>query len=42
MISNMTGAIESLRVEGLDPLHLNEDELFGVKQLALTTVTSIA
>jgi hypothetical protein len=37
MISNMTGAIESLRVEGLDPLHLNEDELFGVKQLSLTS-----
>jgi hypothetical protein len=37
MISNMTGAIESLRVEGLDPLHLNEDDLFGVKQLSLTT-----
>jgi hypothetical protein len=37
MISNMTGTIESIRVEGMDPLHLNEDELFGVKQLALTT-----
>ena len=37
MISNMTGTIETIRVEGMDPLHLNEDELFGVKQLALTT-----
>ncbi len=37
MISNMTGAIETVRVEGLDPLHLNEDDHFGVKQLALTT-----
>jgi hypothetical protein len=37
MISNMTGTIETIRVEGMDPLHLNEDDLFGVKQLSLTT-----
>jgi hypothetical protein len=37
MISNMTGTIETARVAGMDPLHLNEDELFGVKQLTLTT-----
>jgi hypothetical protein len=37
MISNMTGTIETIRLEGMDPLHLNEDDLFGVKQLTLTT-----
>lgn len=38
MISNMTAAIETARVAGLDPLHLNEDDLIGgVQQLALTT-----
>ena len=35
MRSNMTGTIETARVAGLDPLHLNEDDLFGVKHLAL-------
>jgi hypothetical protein len=38
MISGMTAAIETVRVAGLDPLHLNEDDLIGgVQQLALTT-----
>jgi hypothetical protein len=38
MISNMTGAIETARVAGLDPMHLNEDDLIGgVRQLELTT-----
>ena len=38
MISNMTGAIEVLRVEGLGPTALNRDDLIGgVQQLALTT-----
>ena len=37
MISNMTGTIETVRWEGLDPLNLNEDDLFEtVKPLALT------
>jgi hypothetical protein len=37
MISNMTGAIETARILGLDPLHANEDDLIGgVKQLNLT------
>lgn len=36
MISNMTGSIETLRLQGLDPLNLNEDDLFEtVKPLAL-------
>ena len=36
MISNMTGSIESRRLLGLDPLNLNEDDLFDtVKPLAL-------
>jgi hypothetical protein len=36
MISNMTGTIETIRWEGLDPLNLNEDDLFEtVKPLAL-------
>lgn len=29
MISNMTGAIETASIAGLDPLHLNEDDLIG-------------
>jgi len=38
MISDMTGAIESSQVLGLDPLHLNADDLIDdVKQLDLTT-----
>jgi hypothetical protein len=37
MMSNMKGAIETARLAGLDPLHLNEDELFGAQQLELTT-----
>ena len=37
MISNMTGSIETRRFLGLDPLNLNEDDLFEtVKPLALT------
>ena len=36
MISNMTGSIETRRLQGLDPLNLNEDDLFEtVKPLAL-------
>lgn len=38
MISNMTAAIETARIAGLDPLHLNEDDRIDtVQQLALTT-----
>jgi hypothetical protein len=37
MRSNMIGTIETARVAGMDPLHLNEDDLFGVSELALTT-----
>jgi hypothetical protein len=38
MISNMTGAIETLRIEGLGPGGLNRDDLIGeVKQLTLST-----
>jgi hypothetical protein len=38
MISNMTGAIETLRVEGLGPGGLNRDDLIGeVQQLSLST-----
>ncbi len=37
MISNMTASIETWRVAGLDPLNLNEDDLFEtVKHLSLT------
>ena len=36
MISIMTGSIETTRILGLDPLNLNEDDLFEtVKPLAL-------
>ena len=42
MISNMTGAIETACVAGLDPMHLNEDDLIGgVRQLELTTNDSV-
>ncbi len=38
MISNMTGTIETARVLGLSPGHLNADDLIGgVQQLSLTT-----
>jgi len=38
MISNMTGAIETLRIEGLGPGGLNRDDLIGeVKHLSLST-----